>query len=136
MYPPVGFVMDAGQNGTTVPKRPVTVGEGFKPSPTPFGLFYGNETSAVCTAWTPDLGGKMPPSPGKRTKTGGRGWGVGGRYLKNDAKQAEGGLVGFDKNGVSYVSLPTSHTQHYVSPAKRPLWPREPGPMPRPESTV
>ena len=44
---------------------------------------------------------------------------MGGGYLKNGAKQAEGGLVSFDKNGVSYVPLPTPHIQHYVSPAKR-----------------
>jgi len=50
--------------------------------------------------------------------------GCGGGLLKNGTKQAEGGLVGFDKNGVSYVSLPTSHTQHYVSPAKGTKCPR------------
>ena len=56
--------------------------------------------------------------PGKRTKAGGRGWGVGGGFLKNDAKQIEGGLAG-DKNGASCIPLPASHIQHFVSPAKR-----------------
>ena len=31
----------------------------------------------------------------------------------------------------SYSLPPTPHIQHSVSPAKRPLWPREPGSMPR-----
>ena len=46
-------------------------------------------------------------------KAGCRRLDVGGRCLKNGAKQAEGGLVDFDKNGVSYVPLPTSHILIY-----------------------